>query len=66
MKYYDTDIVAEVRRNREEMLVEHGGYEGYTKYLAEQRPKLEAAGWHFATRDEIVHGRQTETFTAAK
>ena len=66
MKYYDTDIVAEVRSNREEMLIEHGGYEGYTKYLAKQRPKLEAAGWHFVTIDEVAHGRQKKIFTAAK
>ena len=47
MKYNDTDLVAEVRRNREEILKEHGGYDGYRKYLAEQRPILETEGWKF-------------------
>ena len=64
MKYCDTDLVAEVRRNREDMLEEHGGYERYTKYLSEQRKKLEDEGWHFATPDEIARGQQMEIRTA--
>ena len=49
MTYYEDDIVAEVRRNREELLLEHGGIEGYLKYLDEQRPILESQGWKFAS-----------------
>jgi len=66
VKYYDTDLVAEVRRNREEMLEERGGYEGYTQYLAEQRPNLEAAGWYFASPDDATHERKTEIYTSTR
>ena len=66
MKYLDKDLVAEVRRNREDMLEEHGGFEKYTEYLSEQRPKLEAEGWRFATPDEIAHGQHPGIRTAKK
>jgi hypothetical protein len=49
MTYYEDDIVAEVRHNREELLLEHGGIEGYLKYLQAQRRRWEALGFKFFT-----------------
>jgi hypothetical protein len=49
MTYYEDDIVAEVRHNREELLLEHGGIEGCLKYFKEQRPMLESQGWKIAS-----------------
>ena len=43
------EIVAEVRRYREELLLEHGGIEGYLKYLQTQHLRLEALGFKFST-----------------
>jgi len=42
-----TDIVAEVRSNRELLLEQHGGIDGLHKYMAENKAKLEAEGWKF-------------------
>jgi len=53
MKEYLDEIVAEVRKNREELLAEHGGIEAYLKYLDEQRPKMEAMGFKYATKEEL-------------
>jgi hypothetical protein len=62
MIYYEDDIVAEVRRNREELLEDHGGIEGYLKYLKEQRPKLEMQGWKIKTPKKTLAGeKHTET-----
>ena len=43
------EIVAEVRRYREELLLEHGGIEGYLKYLQTQHQRWEALGFKFST-----------------
>jgi hypothetical protein len=63
MIYYEDDIVAEVRRNREELLEEHGGIEGYLKYLKEQRPKHEMQGWKFRTPKETPVGENHVCFS---
>jgi hypothetical protein len=57
MKCYDVDLLAEVRRNREEMLAECGGIEGLHKKMEEERPALIKAGWVFAT-PEMVASKQ--------
>jgi hypothetical protein len=44
------DIVAEVRRYREELLLEHGDIENYLKYLQAQRRRWEALGFKFSTQ----------------
>jgi hypothetical protein len=54
MKYIDTDIVAEVRKNREELLADYGGIEGYLKHLDEDRPRLEREGWKFVDMEELL------------
>jgi len=46
-------IVAEVRRNREELLEMYGGIEGYRKHLDEMRPIYEAQGWKYLTPEEV-------------
>ena len=51
--YLDVDPVAEVRRNRESILEQYGGMEGWHKHLKEQRPQLEAQGWKFMTVEEV-------------
>jgi hypothetical protein len=50
--YYDP-IVAEVRHTREKLQEKYGGWEGYLKHQKDDRPRLEAEGWHFVTPDEL-------------
>jgi hypothetical protein len=54
MKYYDTDILTEVREARKELLREYGGIEGLHKHMDEERPLLEAQGWKFITIEEVL------------
>jgi len=49
MTYIDTDIVAEVRHNRELLLEQHGGIDGLHRYMDENKAKLEAEGWKFVS-----------------
>jgi hypothetical protein len=49
MNYHEEDPVAEIHRIRAELLKEYGGVKGYMKHLAEDRPRLEKEGWHFAS-----------------
>jgi hypothetical protein len=65
MKYLDADIIAEVRKNREELLREYGGIEGLHKHMDEERPLLEAQGWKFETPEEAQF-RKLQHRTAAK
>jgi hypothetical protein len=59
--YFDP-IVEEVHRTRERLLEKYGGLEGYSKHLDEDRPRLEAEGWHFETDEEFAAriARQSE------
>ena len=51
-EFYDP-IVAEVRKNREELLAEFGGdTKKLREYFATQRPVWEAAGFHYETEEE--------------
>jgi len=50
--FYDP-IVAEVRKNREEMLTKFDGdTRKLTTYLESKRPEMEAAGFRFVTEEE--------------
>jgi hypothetical protein len=49
--FYDP-VVAEVRAARAELQEIHGGWAGYLKHQEEDRPRLEAEGWHFETPEE--------------
>ena len=50
---YDDPIVAEVRRNRAELLADFGGdMEKLSAYLKSKRPEREAAGVHYETEEE--------------
>ena len=49
MTYIDTDYVAQVRRNRELLLQEHGGIDGLHKHMEKERVELEKQGWKFVT-----------------
>jgi len=49
MNYIDTDIVAEVRHNRELLLEQHGGISGLHRYMDENKTKLEEEGWKFVS-----------------
>jgi len=53
MKHYKDDIIAEVRKNREELLEEHGGIEEYLKYLQSQHSRWEAEGFRHVGLKEI-------------
>jgi len=51
-RFYDP-IVAEVRKNREELLAEFDGdIDKLHEHLAAQRPKWEAAGFRYETENE--------------
>jgi hypothetical protein len=54
MTYVDTNPVAEVRRNRVELLQKYGGIDGLHKYMDEERPELEKQGWRFISVEEIL------------
>jgi hypothetical protein len=60
MKYVDTDIVAEVRKNREELLADYGGIKGYLKHLDEDRHRLEREGWKFVDLEEMLRKKHAE------
>ena len=53
MMFYEDEIIAEVRKNREELLAEFDG-DGrkLTEYLISQRPIMEAAGVRYETDEE--------------
>jgi hypothetical protein len=53
MNHYKDNIVAEVRKSREELLEEHGGIEGYLKYLQSQNSRWEAEGFKSVSLEEI-------------
>jgi hypothetical protein len=53
--FVNDDIIAEVRRHREELLERYGGIEGYDKHWeSETRPRLEKEGWKFVTMEEVL------------
>ena len=54
MVFADTNLIAEVRRNRELLLEKHGGIDGLHKHMDEERPKLEKQGWTFVSVEEIL------------
>jgi hypothetical protein len=58
-KYFD-EILTEVRRNKAALLEEHGGLEGYLKYLDEKRPQWERVGWVFADLDKVIKANSVE------
>jgi hypothetical protein len=49
---WDDEIMAECRQRKAELLEEYGGWDGYLKHQEEDRPRLEAEGWHFVTPEE--------------
>jgi hypothetical protein len=53
MIFYKDEIVEEVRRNREELLQEYGGVNGYLKHLTDEQLRLEKEGWVFVTPEEV-------------
>jgi hypothetical protein len=48
------EIIAEVRKNRAELLEKYGGIDGLHKHMDEERPRLEKEGWHFVTDEELA------------
>jgi hypothetical protein len=65
MKYLDADIIAEVRKVREELLCEHGGIDGLHKYMDEERPLLEAQGWKFTTIESVLMKKHSQVPVSA-
>ena len=61
MTYIDVDPVAEIRHNRELLLVGHGGMDGLHKYMDEERPKLEKQGWVFVSVEEVLAKKRERT-----
>jgi hypothetical protein len=54
MKNFDTDIIAEVRDNREKLLKQYGGIEGLHKHMEQERPQLEKDGWQFVSISDVL------------
>ena len=52
--FVDTNLVAEVRRNRELLLEKYGGIDGLHKHMEEERPILEKQGWTFVSVEELL------------
>jgi hypothetical protein len=50
---WDDEIMAEVRSRKAHVLQEHGGWEGYCKYLDTIKPQLEKEGWNIVNPDEV-------------
>jgi hypothetical protein len=49
---WDDEIMAECRERKAHVIEKYGGWEAYHKHLQEDRPRLEAEGWHFETPEE--------------
>ncbi|GHU43248.1 hypothetical protein FACS1894190_13530 [Spirochaetia bacterium] len=64
MKYMDTDIVAEVRQTRENLLARYGSLAGLRKHMVEDRPRLEKEGWKFATLEEVLAKKERSSANA--
>ncbi|MDR3172047.1 MAG: hypothetical protein LBU17_10545 [Treponema sp.] len=64
MKYLDTDIIAEVRKAREELLRKHGGIDGLHKYMDKERPLLEAQGWKFTTIEDVFMKKHSQVLVS--
>jgi hypothetical protein len=50
--YWEDEIMAEHRQRVAELRERYVDDEGYNKHLDEERPRLEAEGWHFVTPEE--------------
>jgi len=61
----DTDLVAEVRRNRELLLKKYGGIDGLHKHMDEERPKLERQGWKFVSVEEVLAKKRARVTVGA-
>jgi hypothetical protein len=53
MKGFYDPIIAEVRRNRKRLFEMYGGFDGLSKHMDEERPRLEKEGWRFVTKEEM-------------
>jgi len=60
--YWEDEIMAECRQRAAELRERYVDDEGYNKHLDEDRPRLEAEGWHFETDEEFAArlARQSE------
>ena len=61
MTYLDTDIVAEVRRNRELLLEKYNGIDGLHKHMDDERPKLQKQGWKFVSIEDVLARKRVQT-----
>jgi predicted sulfurtransferase len=59
-KMRNDEIVTEVRKNREELLEEHGGIKGYLKYLQAQHSRWESEGFCFVSHEEVLRRQRQE------
>ena len=65
MVYVDTNLIAEVRRNRELLLEKYGGIDGLHKHMDEERPKLEKQGWTFVSVEEVLAKKRARATTGS-
>ena len=66
ISFEEDSIIAEVRKNRTELLAEFGGdTKKFIEHFIAQRPAMEVAGWKYETETELetrkaLHRQQQE------
>ena len=54
MTYIDNDYVAQVRRNRELLLLKHEGIGVLYEQMEKERAELEEQNWKFISLEEVL------------
>jgi hypothetical protein len=57
MKFFEDEVVEEVRRNREKLLEEYGSMEAWNRHLKQERPRREREGWVYVSMEEVRRKR---------
>lgn len=51
---YQNELIEEVRRNREQVLIDAGGFEEWCKKSRANEVNLKKDGWQFITLEEVL------------
>ena len=57
MKFFEDEVVEEVRRTRKKLLEEYGSMEALNRHLKEERPRWEQEGWVYVSMEEARRKR---------
>jgi hypothetical protein len=61
----ENNLIAEVRNNREQLLVKYGGIDGLHRHMDAERPNLEKQGWQFVSVEEVLEKNRSAQGLAA-